>query len=469
MDDNPSNLREALHFVPELQVADDSLANGLLDDPRFKGKDDTGLSRLTQYKNMEQRVAERAKSGVAVTDFLRRSNIRIVIEYDVDRHIDRAIELINRTNQLNFTKMRLPEEANTARAELRHWLNRHSSVAGLVRVSDNYGDHGFCGLFVVHSVPSSKTMIHYCWSCRILGMGVEKFVYDLLGQPSLDIVGEVLSDPTQGPTVDWISVSEGGNVRAVSSNMQSAQSMYLRGGCDLMSVGYYAAIHFKDVVGEYDILRDGINLRLDHSAIARLAIEGVPRAAMNDLIEIGYSREDFESTALTTQAKGIRVFSFGPDFWLPSFRHKATGTVVPYCFHLNGHVTDPLKVAPDGRGALDERKARAVNTLARNFESAGFTGEVDFKQNVRTVLRNVPMHSRAYVILSRDTYGDDNREAPPAARLNRWLIEVVSEFENAAALPISQFAKDSSEMFADGHLSRIVYFRLFEHIKSIGA
>lgn len=50
--------------------------------------------------------------------FLRTSDIRLIIEHDIEPHIDRAIELINRTNQLNFTKRRLPEDIEAARLEL---------------------------------------------------------------------------------------------------------------------------------------------------------------------------------------------------------------------------------------------------------------------------------------------------------------------------------------------------------------
>lgn len=49
IDDNPLNLNEALHFVPDLQTAGPALIPGMLDDPRFKGKPDPDLKRLEQY------------------------------------------------------------------------------------------------------------------------------------------------------------------------------------------------------------------------------------------------------------------------------------------------------------------------------------------------------------------------------------------------------------------------------------
>ena len=64
----------------------------MLDSPLFRGKDDSGLSRLKQYRLLERRQTDERASGGDTTDFLRGSNIRISIEHDLEPHIDRAIE-----------------------------------------------------------------------------------------------------------------------------------------------------------------------------------------------------------------------------------------------------------------------------------------------------------------------------------------------------------------------------------------
>jgi FkbH-like protein len=143
IDDNPLNLNEALYFVPNLQVTEPAAISGILTDPRFKGKDDSALSRLGQYKLLEQRKADEVAAGGNNIEFLRSSNIRIYIEHDIETHVDRAIELINRTNQLNFTKRRLADDMEAARQEFAKLLHRPFVQAGLVRVIDNYGDPAY--------------------------------------------------------------------------------------------------------------------------------------------------------------------------------------------------------------------------------------------------------------------------------------------------------------------------------------
>ncbi len=79
--------------------------------PQLKGKDDSGLTRLKQYKNLEQKSVNRAASNLETEDFLRECNIRVDIKHDIESDFDRIVELANRTNQLNFTKIRVETQA----------------------------------------------------------------------------------------------------------------------------------------------------------------------------------------------------------------------------------------------------------------------------------------------------------------------------------------------------------------------
>ena len=78
--------------------------------------------------------------------FLRQSEIRIEIDYAVEPHIDRVIELINRSNQLNYTKVRV--ETDEARQNLLESIKAFGFNAGVVRVWDKYGDYGIVGFFM---------------------------------------------------------------------------------------------------------------------------------------------------------------------------------------------------------------------------------------------------------------------------------------------------------------------------------
>jgi FkbH-like protein len=197
IDDNPQNLHQALDLISDINVAPPAIIPFLLHHPQLRGKDDSELTRLRQYKVLEGKTSDRMSAGSDDTAFLRKSDIRVYIDYDYESNIDRIIELVNRTNQLNFTKERLPEDPVAAKEILLPFLRHMGTTSGLVRVSDIYGDYGYVGFFaMVNVVNDFYRLRHFCFSCRILHMYVEHFVYNFLGRPALEIQGEVLSDIT---------------------------------------------------------------------------------------------------------------------------------------------------------------------------------------------------------------------------------------------------------------------------------
>ena len=249
LDDNHLNLEEAAFFCPGIMTIDASKGGlpGLLDLPQLKGKDDRDHSRLTQYKVMEQKKDERENSGLSNVEFLRQSQIRIRIVTDVENHMDRVLELLNRTNQLNFTKIRAntPEE----RAALDELLAVSGMHAGLVQVQDRYGDYGTIGFFCVRTKYSGTAVHHFAFSCRTLNMGVEQWVWNYLGRPEFKVVGPVASSLEQPDKIDWITeVSDFG----ASTNPLDDRRLCLIGGCDLLQVSFYCGTNRDEFVNKQD-------------------------------------------------------------------------------------------------------------------------------------------------------------------------------------------------------------------------
>ncbi len=93
-------------------------------------KPDPELTRLNQYRALQEKFEKRSASELSNEEFLRASNIRVEIDYDIAGNFDRIVELINRTNQLNYTKNRLetPESVD----EFREQMNGFGYYAGCV-------------------------------------------------------------------------------------------------------------------------------------------------------------------------------------------------------------------------------------------------------------------------------------------------------------------------------------------------
>lgn len=246
LDDNHLNLEEAVFFSPKLMAVEAvGDMTGLLDLPEIKGKEDSNHSRLKQYKVMEQKQSEQSETGLSNTEFLKQSEIKIRIVTDVENHMDRVLELLNRTNQLNFTKVR----ANTAqeRKDFDDLLAVSGMHAGLIEVQDRYGDYGAVGFFAVRTKFSGTTVHHLTFSCRTLNMGVEQWVWDYLGRPEFKIVGPVAGDLTE--PVDWITQVTDFETTA---DPQEERRLCMVGGCDLLQVSFYCGTNRDEYVNKQD-------------------------------------------------------------------------------------------------------------------------------------------------------------------------------------------------------------------------
>jgi FkbH-like protein len=454
IDDNVGNLHEALHFVPDLQVSEPSIIPLLLSDARCKGKEDSNRSRLAQYRALEERKRNEASAGANVEDFLRSSGICISIEHDIAPHLDRAIELINRTNQLNFTKSRLPENLVEARTELLRQIEPYDVQAALIRVVDRYGDHGFCGLYVMHRsiADTRRQLIHFCFSCRILGMGVEQFLYQLLGRPEIAIAGAVVSDLNARKDIDWISIGE----TLPEQKAANGRSVFLHGGCDMMNLAHYANTTSSQVIGEYDILRHGMSMRLDHCLMKRYAIQGATAEIIRIGAMLGYEPDDFRSQLFEAPRDGLWVLSLAADGWVTVWQHSETGLLFPFVFTDVPGVINPLNIPQSERPEKirNPEMRRMIETLEREFTYCGPIDRRTFIDCLNVMLSRIP--STSEVLMCYPFYD----------RHFRWLRKVAKYYRNVQVQLLADL-NTGGHPVRNNHFDRIVYFRLYQVIQKM--
>ena len=462
IDDNHLNLEEAKFFAPGIQAASDSIIPHILSDPLFAGKDDRTLTRLNQYKVLELRKAdearERAVAGGDNLAFLRGSDIRVRIENDVEAHLDRAIELINRTNQLNFVKRRLPEDLEEAREILRGEISAVSAQVGLIEVSDRYGDYGYCGYFHIATLRDSTVLRQFCFSCRILDMGVEAWVYQRLGKPVLKVKGEVISDPVAHPDVDWIRlVTDQLAVREEDVSAQEAAllgSVAARGGCNLWPLAHYFRLSSRKVVGEFNTVRGGQLVLLDHSICLRHAILGVTKEQVEAVAPLGFLSEDFKSEFFAhSGSKPLWIFSNWVDVGTTLYRHNQTGIMIPY----------KRSKFEQNAGSLEKLES----FLEREFSPLAYN-EVELKKTLGLIFSKIPSHGILFALLIPEHVRRDGTLVMHGRRVdfNRWLTEAAATFSNVRMLSMNDFINDETEVLnnARSHFHRKVYYRLYLHM-----
>lgn len=464
LDDNPLNLREAEYFVPGIQTAPDSFIAELLDSPLMRGKDDPEMSRLKQYKLLEARKADEV-AAEDNTSFLRSCDIRVEIEQELEPHLDRVVELINRTNQLNFTKDRLPENPERAKKKLRKLLDNFDVQAGLVRVRDRYGDYGYCGFYLAKTRKGRSHLRQFCFSCRILNMGVEHWLYQRLGRPEIDVVGEVLSDLSTPVPVDWINcVAATGAEGANSGHSKSALArVIIRGACTVAPLVHYFHMDAAEVVGEFNEVRDSIQIRLDHSLFLRYAIEGVTTEQMDILSRLGFREADFETRFDDyTHEPAIRILSNWIDSQDIIYRHRDTGFLVPWKtrgLEKEGADFDPV---PTGDGASSSTEA--LNYLQDSFENVGAWDADDADRTLDLILDAVPPGSPLFVIAAPEA-GMTRAVRTHAAELNQRMRRAAARHPDKLIEFVSiEDLADAGERRSGQHFERAVYYKLYREI-----
>ena len=470
VDDNPSNLQEVKHFTPGIQVAGVDFIPRMLSSAVLSGKPDPGLERLKQYRLLEQRKHDESQAPHGAEEFLRQSRIRVEISHELEDKIDRIIELINRTNQLNFTKKRLPEDLSAARAELLGRLRSTEIQAGIVRVVDRYGDHGYVGFYMLRYMAE---VLHFCFSCRILGMAVESWLYARLGRPPLTIAEPVLTNPiTDQRAIDWITVD---NATAEDHAHVPPSDQFdwvaAHGGCDLMALCHYFRVNCPNVIGEFNVGRFGFDARVDHSIFLRYALEGLAREAICESAKLGYQPEDFTTAIAHPRAgRGLTILSFGADAAYALYRHRRLHFMLPFAVQCRAnHLLDARGASPNELPDIaPDWMPAGLRTLQEDYDYVGMIDEDQFKENLRIVLEALPKRAPVVLLLENTTLHDARLKVThtrdESVRLNRWVRKVASGYSNVTAVDIRDFIARDEEVTDWSHFDRIVYYRLYKRL-----
>jgi FkbH-like protein len=489
IDDNPSNRAEALAMVPSLQVEDETFIAKMLTDPRFKGKDDSELSRLKQYKLLEDRKRDEKQAASSNEEFLRACNVRVLIDYDIEPKLDRAIELINRTNQLNYTKRRLSEDIEVARRQLREELDHFDRQAGLVRVVDKYGDYGYVGFFTSQILrrtivegTSNRHLLHFCFSCRTLGMLIEHWVYDHLGRPELNIVGDVLTDLSVPRKIDWVQQVDSIDAAAHPHLAKIAPQIVLYGGCEAHAVGVYLNDYtYKlEVFGNY--AANALFLRINSAATALDMCDRTKEqfAAEAEILGLPLHLEAIDY--FTEAAPGsLFVFNLGVDAHRSArVRHKVHGwtlviepRLLPGANFLQLSENELLSHLDGNTDYYSHGNREHVLSVSRHirehYELVHQPSEADLVQGVHDLIARIPVGSRYIIVVDHNEARPSwNKETiiklPWISSYTDLMHELAAEYAYVGVVSFSDVLRGPDDMAGANHYKREVYLRLAQRI-----
>lgn len=176
IDDNPveqARVREALPEVLVPEWPDDSMLfkSSLLGlrcfDTSSISKED--IERTRMYTTEQQRN-DLKKSLSSLDDWLKSLEIKIKIEELNEVNLQRTVQLLNKTNQMNLTTRRMTEK------ELVDWIKRKGHKLWIFRVSDRFGDSGLTGIISIEVRNNDCRVVDFILSCRVIGRKVEEMM-----------------------------------------------------------------------------------------------------------------------------------------------------------------------------------------------------------------------------------------------------------------------------------------------------
>lgn len=460
IDDNPSNLEEAKFFSPELMtMLPDELPN-LFGDAFACKKNDVAHKRLQQYQLLEKKQQQKEKFA-SNEQFLYSSNIRVTWGADCIEHIDRIHDLVWRSNQLNFTKIR------STKQELMELFSEEENKCGYVSVKDNFGDYGIVGFYAL----KNNELFHFCFSCRTLGMGIEQYVYSKLGRPDLKINGEVISSLESNEIPGWINQEKSG-AQNTSLKVQSASShsVLIKGPCDLFQIlPYIADKSIIDTEFTY-VNKNGVTIEsTGHTTHIVEAFRLSEQEKQRILDEVPFADSGIYNDNIYNRRYKLIIMSILSDANLGVYRRKETGERIAF---LEGY--HPITERKNWDAYINKKyytggiqfTTDILEKFTEKYEFVGINTPEQIVENLQFIKEHLPDDCMLAVMLGGELYYEKNTF--PAYE-NRHLVH--KEINDAIRgvvdriglklIDVNQYLVDQSSFYDHfNHYIKPVYYQL---------
>jgi FkbH-like protein len=177
VDDNPFELEEVSSALPMVMCIDARELSKLVAQGRFRGSGtEEAKRRRAMYREAIAREEYEQSFGDDFFAFLRSCEMRLCVLKYRSEYYDRLCELVQRTNQLNFSGHKYkPGEIEPILADdrLETWL---------LECSDKFGSYGVVGCGIISRIPGQVSVQDFMLSCRVQGKFIEQAFFDALLQ-----------------------------------------------------------------------------------------------------------------------------------------------------------------------------------------------------------------------------------------------------------------------------------------------
>ncbi|MCR5421881.1 MAG: glycosyltransferase [Lachnospiraceae bacterium] len=465
IDDNIRNLEEASFNVEGLMTAGPDILPYIIEYYNKKDPSDKEHKRLKQYKLLEKKTEAIAVYGNSREEFLYDSNISITINRNCLEEIDRIHEMVMRTNQLNYTKNRDDKDLL-----IRQITNDWNDCA-YIRVRDRFGDYGIAGFYCYNT--REKVMEHFLFSCRVLGMGIEQYVYNLLGCPEFEVKSPVAGRLSDNAPVPWIREASSDEI-AADKVKDNRVRILLKGPCDMSAIEPYLA--GASITTEFNYVNDGgfVTAGQNHTMHIRESRE-LSEKELKDIVEdVPFITEGDFKTKLFSREYHVICFSLLQDLSSGLYRNKETGHYISFSSRNYDLTSDRFTASfinKEIQGHGFDFTGDIIRRFADKWEFLGNTPLDSLLSNLDYIYENVPGKPLIILFLGSevDYEDEDGSRSQEEFRGNtdiyREINPVIKAFaedhERIRIIDPAEFIH-SPDDYADciNHYSRNVYYEI---------
>lgn len=164
----------------------------------------TGEGALrAQHPRAEIQRAGLAKAAPSLEEFLRGLALKAKPEALRSDNLERAVEILARTNQFNLTGYRPTLEQFAQR------MKKGEIFGWICHLEDRYGDYGKVALCILEKKGAEAKLENYAVSCRALGRGLEfaflgKIAAELRAMNITAVEGAYVPTPKNAPALEFL-------------------------------------------------------------------------------------------------------------------------------------------------------------------------------------------------------------------------------------------------------------------------
>ncbi|MES2528860.1 MAG: HAD-IIIC family phosphatase [Bdellovibrionota bacterium] len=203
IDDSPFERNEIRHSLPEVlvpELSDDPTEYitlldqaGFLENLTFSGAD----KLRTQHYQQENKRHASMESATSLDDYLLNLGMKSKVEKLNASNLERAAQLIQRSNQFNLRTQRL------SKSDLERMASDKKYVCLSFSLEDKFGDSGMISVVICEKKNKELFIHELVMSCRVLKRGMEEFIFNAIIDSALEnsldqIKGEYIRSDKNG-------------------------------------------------------------------------------------------------------------------------------------------------------------------------------------------------------------------------------------------------------------------------------